>query len=156
MHKAEPRVQWEYIAIFCTQQTCPCQPCSCVSCSAPLPVVAEESSADTLPSHEIGLEGRQGLHRYAFGFPSGFYRLRTYSRISANLIYPFKLADDHDVQTARFILQRAADYQGRLQQLSQTLKDEGFDEYTDLEAEWTAMRIALVSSLSSACGEVGD
>lgn len=54
-------------------------------------------------------------------------------------------ADYHDVQTARFVLQRAADYHGRLQELSQNMGQGEVEEYTHLEAEWTAMRIALVS-----------
>lgn len=53
--------------------------------------------------------------------------------------------DDHDVQRARFVLQRAADYHGRLLQLSQTPRQDEADECIHLESEWTAMRIMLVS-----------
>lgn len=55
---------------------------------------------------------------------------------------------DHDVQTARLVLQNAADYYRRLQELSQTLGQEEADECTHLEAEWTAMRVTLVCTLS--------
>lgn len=53
--------------------------------------------------------------------------------------------DDRDVQSARFVLQRAADYHGKLLQLSQTSEQNESHECTQLEAEWTAMRMVLVS-----------
>lgn len=55
-----------------------------------------------------------------------------------------RTADGHDVQTARSVLQRAADYHGRLQQLSHAPPQAHDNECTYLEAEWTAMRIVLV------------
>lgn len=61
------------------------------------------------------------------------------------LILFVRRADDHDVQTARIVLQRAADYHGRLLQLSQTPGQHEADECTQLEAQWTTMRIVLVS-----------
>ncbi|PSR97315.1 meiosis protein SPO22/ZIP4 like-domain-containing protein [Coniella lustricola] len=51
--------------------------------------------------------------------------------------------DHDDVQTARLVLQRAADYHGRLQHLSQMPRHDQGDEILRLEAEWTALRIIL-------------
>lgn len=56
-----------------------------------------------------------------------------------------RATDDCDVQSARFVLQRAADYHGRLLQLSQVSEQDESHECTQLEAEWTAMRVVLVS-----------
>lgn len=56
--------------------------------------------------------------------------------------------DNHDVQSARFVLQRAADYHGRLLQLSEMPEQDEADECVKLETEWTGMRIVLVSSLT--------
>lgn len=53
--------------------------------------------------------------------------------------------DNHDVQSARFVLQRAADYHAKLLQLSETSDQDEAHECTQLESEWTAMRIVLVS-----------
>lgn len=53
--------------------------------------------------------------------------------------------DNHDVQSARFVLQRATDYHDRLLQLSETADQDDAHECTALESEWTAMRIVLVS-----------
>lgn len=63
------------------------------------------------------------------------------------LIVSICIPDEHNAQTARFVLQRAADYHGRLQELSQTSDQDDADECVQLEAEWTAMRIVLVHSL---------
>lgn len=61
--------------------------------------------------------------------------------------------ESDDVQTARLVLQMAADYHGRLQSLSQTLGQDEADECVHLEAEWTAMRVALVCTPISRGGE---
>lgn len=58
------------------------------------------------------------------------------------------MADDDDVQNTRLILQKAADYHGRLQDMSQTMKSEDADQMVEMEAEWTVLRIALVCSLN--------
>ncbi|KAK7735234.1 sporulation-specific protein 22 [Cytospora paraplurivora] len=49
--------------------------------------------------------------------------------------------DDHDVQTARLVLQRAAEYHGRLHDLSHEEHDA--DECVEIEVEWTVLRMAL-------------
>ncbi|KAH8778487.1 meiosis protein SPO22/ZIP4 like-domain-containing protein [Diaporthe sp. PMI_573] len=51
--------------------------------------------------------------------------------------------DDEDVQNARFVLQKAADYHGRLQSMSQTMQPGDADQAVEKEAEWTVLRIAL-------------
>lgn len=57
------------------------------------------------------------------------------------------MVDDDDVENARFVLQKAADYHGRLQSISQTIQAEDAEQAMDLEAEWTVLRIALVCAL---------
>lgn len=59
--------------------------------------------------------------------------------------------DDRDVHTARFVLQRAVDYHRRLQEMSETLELDDAKSCSDLEAEWTAMRITLVGTLPPVC-----
>jgi hypothetical protein len=56
--------------------------------------------------------------------------------------------DDDDVQNARSVLQKASDYHGRLQSTSQTMQLEDSEHAVEMEAEWTALRIALVRTLS--------
>lgn len=54
------------------------------------------------------------------------------------------MADDDDVQNARLVLQRAADYHGRLQSIARTTDPEDLYQTVEMEAEWTVLRIALV------------
>lgn len=54
------------------------------------------------------------------------------------------MAGDDDVQNARLVLQKAADYHGQLQNMSQTMQTEEADQTIEMEAEWTVLRIALV------------
>ncbi|KAK2606983.1 hypothetical protein N8I77_005697 [Diaporthe amygdali] len=51
--------------------------------------------------------------------------------------------DDNDVQNARTVLQKAADYHGRLQNLLRTMEPEDVNQSIEMEAEWTVLRIAL-------------
>lgn len=48
----------------------------------------------------------------------------------------------------RLVLQKAADYHGRLQNLSPTMEPEDADQTTEMEAEWTVLRIALVRAIN--------
>ncbi|KAJ0124698.1 Testis-expressed sequence 11 protein [Diaporthe amygdali] len=51
--------------------------------------------------------------------------------------------DGNDVQNARTVLQKAADYHGRLQNLLRTMEPEDINQSIEMEAEWTVLRIAL-------------
>lgn len=57
------------------------------------------------------------------------------------------MADDDDDQNTRHILQKAADYHSRLQDMSRTMQSDDTDLTMEMEAEWTALRIALVCAL---------
>ncbi|KAI3394550.1 hypothetical protein diail_2541 [Diaporthe ilicicola] len=51
--------------------------------------------------------------------------------------------DCEDVQNARLVLQKAADYHCRLQNPSRTMEPEDAAQFIETEAEWTVLRIAL-------------
>lgn len=54
------------------------------------------------------------------------------------------MVGDDDVENARLVLQKAADYHSRLQTTSQMIQAEDAEQAMEMEAEWTVLRIALV------------
>lgn len=109
-------------------------------------MVAQVHNPSRLTPHGTGSESGEAMHRSAYSY------IRALLREGIHCITDkLWMADENDVQNARLILQKAADCHGRLQNMSQKMQTEEIDQIIEMEAEWTVLRIALVSAPNCPC-----